>query len=93
MASTSMTRSWTAKENKAFEKALAVFDEDTPDRWDNVAKSIGGRTPDEVKRHYQILLDDINYIESGRVPFPNYKTTGPPNMRDQEKRMRSLNFR
>ncbi|XP_073287606.1 transcription factor RADIALIS-like, partial [Primulina huaijiensis] len=84
MASTSMTRSWTAKENKAFEKALAVFDEDTPDRWDNIAKSIGGRTPEEVKRQYQILLDDIKYIESGRVPFPNYKTTGPANMRDQE---------
>ncbi|XP_073127122.1 transcription factor RADIALIS-like [Henckelia pumila] len=93
MASTSMTRSWTAKENKAFEKALAVFDKDTPDRWDNVAKSIGGRTPEEVKRHYQVLLEDISYIESGRVPFPNYRTTGLANMRDQEQRMRSLNFR
>ncbi|XP_075477509.1 transcription factor RADIALIS-like [Primulina tabacum] len=93
MASTSMTRSWTAKENKAFEKALAVFDKDTSDRWDNVAKSIGGRTPEEVKKHYEVLLEDINYIESGRVPFPNYRTTGPANMRDQEQRMRSLNFR
>ncbi|XP_051136958.1 transcription factor RADIALIS [Andrographis paniculata] len=80
MASSSMThastRSWSAKENKAFEKALAVFDKDTPDRWMKVARAIGGRTPEEVKRHYEILVEDIMCIESGRVPFPNYITTG-----------------
>ncbi|KZV28084.1 protein RADIALIS-like 3 [Dorcoceras hygrometricum] len=86
MTSTSITRSWTPKENKAFEKALAVFDKDTPDRWDNVAKSIGDRSSEEVKRHYQIVLEDIKYIESGRVPFPNYGTTAPANMREQEQR-------
>ncbi|PIN12179.1 hypothetical protein CDL12_15201 [Handroanthus impetiginosus] len=80
MASSSMTqgsgRSWTAKENKAFEKALAVFDKDTPDRWDNVARAVGGRTPEEVKRHYETLIEDIKCIESGHVPFPKYRTTG-----------------
>ncbi|GER50358.1 3-ketoacyl-CoA synthase [Striga asiatica] len=66
---------WTIQENKAFEKALAVFDKDTPDRWANVARAIGGRSPDEVKKHYEILVEDIMYIESGRVPFPKYRTT------------------
>ncbi|XP_051146654.1 transcription factor RADIALIS-like [Andrographis paniculata] len=75
MASSSM-RSWSAAENKAFEMALAVFDKDTPDRWVNVARAIGGRTPEEVKRHYEILVEDVKYIESGKVPFPNYITTG-----------------
>lgn len=65
--------SWSAQENKAFERALAVYDRDTPDRWYNVAKAVGGKTPEEVKRHYEILVRDICYIESGRVPFPNYK--------------------
>lgn len=62
--------SWTAKQNKAFEKALAVYDQDTPERWLNVAKAIGGKTEEEVKRHYQLLLKDVKQIESGEVPFP-----------------------
>uniref|UniRef100_A0A7N2N7U0 Uncharacterized protein n=3 Tax=Pentapetalae TaxID=1437201 RepID=A0A7N2N7U0_QUELO len=80
MASSSMSSSdsWTAKENKAFERALAVYDKDTPDRWHNVAKAVGGKTPEEVKRHYELLVEDVKHIESGRVPFPKYKTTGPP---------------
>ncbi|VFQ67859.1 unnamed protein product [Cuscuta campestris] len=67
---------WSARENKAFEEALAVYDKNTPDRWYNVAKAVGGgKTEEEVKRHYQILVRDVNRIESGRVPFPNYTTT------------------
>ncbi|KGN44075.1 protein RADIALIS-like 1 [Cucumis sativus] len=61
---------WTAKQNKAFEEALAMYDKDTPDRWLNVAKAIGGKTEEEVKRHYQLLLEDVKHIESGKVPFP-----------------------
>ncbi|KAK4340340.1 hypothetical protein RND71_041802 [Anisodus tanguticus] len=67
--------SWTAKQNKAFEKALAVYDKDTPERWSKVAKAVGGnKTVEDVKRHYEILVHDIFFIESGGVPFPNYKT-------------------
>ncbi|MED6126719.1 Protein RADIALIS-like 2, partial [Stylosanthes scabra] len=79
MASSSMSSSgsWNAKDNKAFERALAVYDKDTPDRWYNVARAIGGgKTPDQVKRHYDLLLRDVGFIESGQVPFPNYKQTG-----------------
>jgi len=74
-SSISATGSWSAKDNKAFERALAVYDKDTPDRWNNVALAVGGKTPDEVKRHYELLLRDISQIESGQVPFPNYKKT------------------
>ncbi|XP_071736768.1 protein RADIALIS-like 1 [Rutidosis leptorrhynchoides] len=68
--------SWTVKQNKDFEEALAVFDKDTPDRWHNVAKAVGGKTAAEVKRHYEILVEDVKHIESGRVPFAKYMTTG-----------------
>ncbi|CAK9315893.1 unnamed protein product [Citrullus colocynthis] len=61
---------WTTKQNKAFEKALAVNDQDTPERWLNVAKAMGGKTEEEVKRHYQLLVEDVKYIESGEIPFP-----------------------
>nr|Q58FS3.1 RecName: Full=Transcription factor RADIALIS [Antirrhinum majus]AAX48042.1 RADIALIS [Antirrhinum majus]2CJJ_A Chain A, Radialis [Antirrhinum majus] len=85
-------RPWSAKENKAFERALAVYDKDTPDRWANVARAVEGRTPEEVKKHYEILVEDIKYIESGKVPFPNYRTTGG-NMKTDEKRFRNLKIR
>jgi hypothetical protein len=84
MASMSASGSWSVKDNKAFERALAVFDKDTPDRWSNVAQAIGGgKTPEDVKRHYELLLRDIRHIESGQVPFPNYKNVGSF---DEEKR-------
>lgn len=65
---------WTAKQNKQFEKALAVYDKDTPDRWHNVAKAVGGKTADEVKRHYDVLVRDLINIESGQFPAPNYRS-------------------
>ncbi|XP_040995788.1 protein RADIALIS-like 6 [Juglans microcarpa x Juglans regia] len=73
-SSTSST--WTPKQNKQFEKALALYDKDTPDRWQNVAKAVGGKSAEEVRKHYEILVQDLINIESGQVPLPNYKTTG-----------------
>ncbi|KAK3224132.1 hypothetical protein Dsin_011157 [Dipteronia sinensis] len=73
--SSSAAASWTAKQNKQFERALAVYDKDTPDRWHNIAKAVGGKSVEEVKRHYEILLKDVNDIESGRYPFPNYRSS------------------
>lgn len=65
--------SWTILQNKQFEKALALYDEDTPNRWQNIAKEVGDKSVEEVKRHYGILLEDLSGIESGRVPIPEYK--------------------
>ncbi|XP_059311297.1 protein RADIALIS-like 4 [Lycium barbarum] len=74
MASSSLRSSWTPQQNKLFERALAQFDKDTPDRWQNVARAVGGgKSPDEVKRHYEILLEDLRRIESGHVPLPTYR--------------------
>ncbi|XP_011016702.1 PREDICTED: protein RADIALIS-like 3 [Populus euphratica] len=78
MSSNSLT-SWTPKQNKLFEKALALYDKDTPDRWHNVAKAVGGKSAEEVKMHYEILIKDVREIESGRVPFPNYWSSGNGN--------------
>lgn len=86
MASSSLSKkkqasdsSWTPKQNKLFEKALAKYDKETPDRWQNVAKAVGGKSAEEVKRHYEILLEDLRHIESGHVPIPNYKSSGNAN--------------
>ncbi|GMY11487.1 protein RADIALIS-like 3 isoform X1 [Fagus crenata] len=76
LSSRSSSSSWTPKENKQFEKALAVYDKDTPDRWQKVARAVGGKSAEEVKRHYEILIEDVNHIENGRIPFPNYRSGG-----------------
>ncbi|KAI4999535.1 hypothetical protein ZWY2020_004124 [Hordeum vulgare] len=78
--STSSSRSganavWSVRENKLFEEALANYGEGTPDRWHKVSRAMGGtKTADEVRNHYEILEEDIKLIESGRVPFPKYKS-------------------
>ncbi|XP_019708034.1 protein RADIALIS-like 3 [Elaeis guineensis] len=78
MASSSMSSSrttessWTARQNKLFEEALAKYDRDTPDRWQKVANAVGDKSVEEVKRHYELLIKDINYIESGRAQHRNY---------------------
>ncbi|URD97983.1 SANT [Musa troglodytarum] len=71
-----MASGWTAKENKTFERALAVYDKDTPDRWDNIARAVGGKTAEEVKRHYDLLVEDIRRIEAGQMPYVHYKSPG-----------------
>ncbi|XP_058095208.1 protein RADIALIS-like 6 [Magnolia sinica] len=63
---------WSREEDKIFERALAVYDKETPDRWQNVATMVGGRSIDEIKRHYDILVEDLICIESDKVPLPNY---------------------
>ncbi|CAJ1972441.1 unnamed protein product [Sphenostylis stenocarpa] len=64
---------WTTKQNKKFENALAIYDKDTPDRWQKLARAVGGKTVEEVKRHYEMLVDDLRKIEEGHVPLPNYR--------------------
>ncbi|KAK6916584.1 SANT/Myb domain [Dillenia turbinata] len=76
LGSRSSSSSWTPKQNKLFEKALALYDKDTPDRWHNIAKAVGGKSAEEVKIHYDILIEDLRQIESGHVPLPNYNSTG-----------------
>ncbi|XP_062208504.1 protein RADIALIS-like 3 isoform X2 [Phragmites australis] len=79
MASMSMSSSraqWTAKQNKLFEQALAVYDKDTPDRWHNIARAVGGKSADEVRRYYELLVEDVKHIEAGKVPFPAYRCPG-----------------
>ncbi|XP_020267555.1 protein RADIALIS-like 4 isoform X3 [Asparagus officinalis] len=59
---------WSWEENKIFEIALAVIDEDNPDRWNEIVSIIGGRKSiEEVKKHYESLLEDLSIIESGRL--------------------------
>ncbi|MFS7972457.1 putative transcription factor MYB-HB-like family [Helianthus anomalus] len=69
MASSS---NWTWEQNKLFENSLVTYNDD-PDRFQKIAKIVG-KTVEEVKIHYQNLVQDVNAIEAGKIPLPNYKT-------------------
>ncbi|KAF7831056.1 protein RADIALIS-like 3 [Senna tora] len=64
---------WTVKQNKIFENALALIEEERKDRWQVIARMVGDKTSEEVENHYQILLEDLANIESGYVSDPYYQ--------------------
>ncbi|MCE3052167.1 hypothetical protein HAX54_051739 [Datura stramonium] len=84
---------WSEQQNKSFENALAIYDRDTPERWRNLARAVGGKTEQEVKNHYEKLVEDIHRIESGNVPLPNYngaRNNKAYNFIDEQQRLKYL---
>lgn len=64
---------WTREEDKAFEAALATVEVvEELLRWERIAARVSARTVDEVKKHYEILVEDVKAIEEGRVELPRY---------------------
>ncbi|XP_058202589.1 transcription factor DIVARICATA [Rhododendron vialii] len=74
----SRSTKWTPAENKMFENALAIYDKDTPDRWQRVAAMIPGKTVRDVMKQYKKLEDDVSRIEAGLIPIPGYNSTSSP---------------
>eukprot|EP01018_Ginkgo_biloba_P022196 Gb_00887 [translate_table: standard] len=71
-SATPANSTWSREQEKAFENALAVYDEDSKDRWEKIAATVPGKNAAEIKLHYDILVEDINCIEAGHVPLPRY---------------------
>ncbi|OIT05325.1 PREDICTED: transcription factor DIVARICATA-like [Nicotiana attenuata] len=64
---------WSKEEEKAFENAIAMhWVEDSEQQWEKFAAVVPTKTIDEIKRHYQLLVDDVAAIDAGHVPLPNY---------------------
>ncbi|XP_065629121.1 protein RADIALIS-like 4 isoform X2 [Quercus suber] len=65
--------SWSRVQDKVFEEAIVVFPEGTQDRWEKIATQVLGKSPLEVRRHYEVLVHDLLEIDSGRVELPSYE--------------------
>ncbi|XP_022882203.1 transcription factor SRM1-like [Olea europaea var. sylvestris] len=71
----SSTSVWSREQDKQFEKALATHPENSSDRWEKISVDIPGKSPVEVKNHYELLIDDVSRIESGCIPLPCYSSS------------------
>ncbi|CAI8610210.1 unnamed protein product [Vicia faba] len=67
---------WSYEEEKAFENAIAMHwiekQDSKEQEWEKIASSVPDKSMEEVKQHYQVLVDDVSAIEAGHVSFPNY---------------------
>lgn len=60
---------WTEELNNVFEQALAIYEDGTPDRWQKVARAVGGgRSAEDMIRHYEYLQRDVHHIETTPQP-------------------------
>ena len=70
---------WSREEEKAFENAIAIHwaeeDSKDDDHWAKIASLVPTKTIEELKKHYQLLVEDVTAIEAGHVPIPNYVRT------------------
>ncbi|CAN4088870.1 unnamed protein product [Withania somnifera] len=65
---------WSREEVKAFENAIAMhWVDDCVQQWEKFASMVPTKTIDDLKQHYQLLMDDVAAIKAGQVPIPNYK--------------------
>ncbi|CAI9753579.1 unnamed protein product [Fraxinus pennsylvanica] len=73
MATSCSSVVWSREEEKAFENAIAMhWIEDSKNQWDKISSMVPSKSIGELKHHYQLLVEDVNAIEAGHVPLPNY---------------------
>lgn len=66
---------WSFEENKTFEIAVAELskDFDSPDTLiHQIALRIPEKTVSQIRQHLKALTEDIEMIEKGLIPIPNY---------------------
>ncbi|KAL1566689.1 hypothetical protein AAHA92_02266 [Salvia divinorum] len=72
------TGEWTSEENTVFENALAEVDHSSPNFFESIAAKVPWRSIDDIKLHYEALVQDIEMIESGHFPIPDYPPLDAP---------------
>ncbi|CAN8256854.1 unnamed protein product [Cochlearia groenlandica] len=63
---------WSREDDIAFERSLAVYTDESEERWSKIAEYVPGKSVDQIEKHYRLLVEDVRRIESGFVPLPDY---------------------
>lgn len=73
---------WTKEEDKAFENAIATHwgeelegSKGSEEMWEKIASMVPSKNMEDLKQHYQMLVDDVGAIEAGQIPIPNYASS------------------
>ncbi|KAF3667500.1 hypothetical protein FXO37_10003 [Capsicum annuum] len=82
---------WTKEEDKINENALAIYSEDK-DLCTNMEETLPGKSRDDIINHYNILIEDVEPIDSGRVPLPNYPEVQSYSNKNSRGRMAKRGF-
>ncbi|KDP25783.1 hypothetical protein JCGZ_22505 [Jatropha curcas] len=69
MAQKAKPSRWSWEENKIFETNFEFL---IKEEWEKVAALLPDKSVDDVKLHYEHLLEDLKLIGSGHVPLPKY---------------------
>ncbi|CAL2278384.1 unnamed protein product [Prunus armeniaca] len=59
---------WTAKQKKDFQSALTMFDKDTFNRWNNVAKAVGEKTQRKSRSIMSFMLNISSLLSLDKCP-------------------------
>ncbi|GAA0163274.1 hypothetical protein LIER_19181 [Lithospermum erythrorhizon] len=77
-AGLSSSRTWSRGEEKAFENAIAThWVDDSKEQWKRIASVVPNKTMEQVRIHSKLLLEDVNDIDAGIVPLPDYDGEKP----------------
>ncbi|CAG7871957.1 unnamed protein product [Brassica rapa] len=79
---TSGGSSWSRDDDIAFEKALAIYADETEDRWEKIAGVVHGKTLEQVLKRYEVLLRDVLMIELSYVSLPEYDSSEGTHAKD-----------
>lgn len=66
---------WSREDDIAFERALANHTDESEEKWEKIAADVPGKSVDQIKEHYELLVEDVDRIESGCVPLPSYRSS------------------
>ncbi|CAN8298781.1 unnamed protein product [Cochlearia groenlandica] len=65
---------WSREEDIAFERSLTKHTDESEEKWEKIARDVPGKSVEQIKQHYELLVEDVNRIESGFVPLPAYNS-------------------
>ncbi|XP_059454178.1 transcription factor MYBS1 [Corylus avellana] len=73
----SSATAWSKEEEKAFENAIAMHwveddEEEGKEKWEKIASNVPSKSMEELKKHYEMLVEDVLAIEAGNIPLPSY---------------------